>query len=166
MGKGGGGALGKHSCLPRASAHPSGALLPGVQGSSQAVRSLGVFVFDPETEATTAVSAALAVGCAGGCDGGGGWAGMSWRREGVLLFPDTLLVRLSLENLQTVALSKAALECGLKLSGGRWGEAPSGVGSLHDIPSPPVWQQVEGDSNHPLGVPASWALVGGGGRER
>lgn len=37
-------------CLPRATAHHSGALLPGVQGSSQAVRSLGVFVFHPETQ--------------------------------------------------------------------------------------------------------------------
>lgn len=50
---------------------------------------------------------------------------------------------------------------GSKLTGGRLGEAPSGAGSLHDIPSPPVWQQVEGDSNHPLGVPANWALTGG-----
>lgn len=51
---------------------------------------------------------------------------------------------------------------GSKLPGGRLDEAPSGAGSLH-IPSPLVGQQVEGDSNHPLGVPASWALVRGGG---
>lgn len=68
---------GKHSLPPFGpSAHRSGALLPGVQGSSQAVRSLGVFVFHPETEAT------MAVRCCSCCTRHASWCEMEGDGQG------------------------------------------------------------------------------------
>lgn len=42
---------------------------------------------------------------------------------------------LPLDNLKIVDLGKAVFEWVTKLAGGRLGEAPSGAGLLHDIPS-------------------------------